>query len=107
MSGSGTTDPIKKAYEGIPNWVGFGLIIAAGVTLVVVGAVLPQAGVIAFGVATLASAIIAWVSGASAKPEVDPKKKTFGGTVKEIRQIPWIVIFALYVAAVIVTILTA
>lgn len=107
---SGTTkdsDPITEAHGGIPNWVGFGLIIAAGIALVVVGAVIPNAGAIAFGVATVASAVIGWVSGASSKPRVNPFKREFGGTVKEIEQVPWLLIAGAYVAAVIVAILTA
>ncbi|MBW3577861.1 MAG: hypothetical protein KY462_09010 [Actinobacteria bacterium] len=106
-SASPASGPFTRLLDAIPNWVGFGLIILVGVVLVIVGALGPNGGAIAFGVATVISAIIAWVSGARSQPRVDPFKRRFGGTVKEIDQLPWIVIFGLYVIALVVSLVTA
>ncbi|MPZ48134.1 MAG: hypothetical protein GEU75_02285 [Dehalococcoidia bacterium] len=91
----------------IPNWVGFGLAIAAGVACIIVGAMQPYAGLIAIGAAAVISSIIAWVSGAKSTPSVNPFKKSFGATIKEIEMIPWLIIFGLFVVAVLIAILTA
>jgi len=90
----------------IPDWVGFTLIILAGVVAIVVGAVQSDAGFIAFGVATVLSAIIAWASGASSKPRIGISNRSFGGTVERISTAPWLVIFGLFVAAVVIGLAT-
>jgi hypothetical protein len=86
----------------IPDWVGFTLIILAGAVSIVVGAIQTDAGFIAFGVAAVASAIIAWVTGATSKPKVGISNRSFGGTVERISTVPWLVIFGLFVVAVII-----
>jgi len=91
----------------VPNWVGFGLAIAAGVACIVVGAIQPYAGLIAIGIAAVISSIIAWVSGAKSTPNVNPFKKSFGATIKKIEMVPWLIIFGLFVVAVIIALVTA
>lgn len=90
----------------IPEWVGFTLIILAGAAAIVVGAMQTDAGFIGFGVAAVASAVIAWVSGATSKPRVGISSRSFGGTVDRIAMVPWIVIFALFFAAVVIGLVT-
>ena len=91
----------------IPNWVGFGLAIIAGIVCIVVGASIPYAGLIAIGAWAIIASVIAFISGARSTPDVNPFKKSFGATVKEIDQGPWIVIAILLVLAVIIAVVTA
>jgi hypothetical protein len=90
----------------IPDWVGFTLIILAGAVSIVMGAINEDAGFIAFGVAAVASAIVAWVSGATSKPKIGISSRSFGGTVERIPMIPWLVIFGLFVVAVVIGLAT-
>jgi hypothetical protein len=90
----------------IPDWVGFSLIILAGVVAIVIGATQGNAGFIAFGIAAVASGVIAWVSGATSKPKGGISDRSFGGTVERIPMVPWVVIFGLFVAAVVIGALT-
>jgi hypothetical protein len=90
----------------LPDWLGFTLIIAAGALSIVVGAMQGDAGFLAFGAAGIAGAIIAWVSGATSKPKVGISSRSFGGTVERIPMVPWIVIFGLFVAAVVIGLAT-
>ena len=55
----------------------FYLIILAGAVSIVMGAINEDAGFIAFGVAAVASAIIAWVSGATSKPKIGISSRSF------------------------------
>ena len=91
----------------IPNWVGFGLAIVAGIVCIAVGASIPYAGLIAIGAWAIVASIIAIISGAKSTPDVNPFKKSFGATVKEIDQIPWLIIAGLLVVAVIIAVVTA
>jgi hypothetical protein len=91
----------------LPNWVGFGVAIIAGIVCIAVGASISYAGLIAIGAWMIIASIIAFVSGAKASPEVNPFKKSFGATVKEIDQVPWIIIAILLVAAVVIAVVTA
>jgi len=91
----------------IPNWVGFGLAIVVGVVCVIAGAMEEYAGLIAIGAAALISTAIAWVSGAKSTPDVNPFKKSFGATMKEIEQVPWLIIFGLFAVAVVIAVVTA
>src|SRR5438105_13255184 len=86
--------------DRLPNWVGFGLIILVGVLAIVFGALGRSPGLIAFGVAAIASAILAWVDGARSRPDVGWKK--FGGTVRDIDGWAWVVVFLLFAAAVVI-----
>lgn len=90
----------------IPDWVGFSLIILAGAVAIVIGATQGDAGFIAFGVAAAASAVIAWVSGATSKPKVGISNRSFGGTVERVPMLPWLLIFALFLVAVVIGALT-
>ena len=86
----------------IPNWVGFGLIILAGLAAIIVGAAVGPAGLIPFGVAAIASAIVAWYSGARSSPRVNPFAKSWGGTVKEVEGWAWGIVFALFAVATVI-----
>ena len=90
----------------IPDWVGFTLIILAGAVSIVVGVIQSDPGFIAFGVAAVVSAIIAWVSGATSKPKIGISSRSFGGTVEGISTVPWVVIFGLFVVAVVIGVAT-
>ena len=91
MSGQNATDdPAKALLERLlgwlPAWLGFVLIILAGIAPIVVGAIQrdPNAAFIAFGVAAIASSIIAWWSGARSEPRANPFDRSFGGVVSNI-----------------------
>jgi hypothetical protein len=99
MSLDGTVAQVKAR---IPNWVGFGLIILAGVVCIIVGAAQGPGALIPFGIAAIASAILAWWSGAKSTPDVNPFKKSWGGTVKEVDGPVWGVVFVLFLVAVII-----
>jgi hypothetical protein len=89
--------------DRIPNWVGFGLIIVVGVLAIVFGILAKSAGLIAFGVAAIASSIIAWANGARSRPDIG--WKSFGATVRNIDGWAWLIVFALFVAAVAVAVI--
>jgi hypothetical protein len=91
----------------VPNWVGFGFALAAGIAAIVVGVIIGYAGLIAIGAWAVVSTIIAWSSGAKASPTGDPFKKSFGATVKEIDTVPWLIIAGLFVVALIIAFATA
>jgi hypothetical protein len=105
-----TSDPAGALMERIlgwlPGWLGFVLIILAGVAAIVVGIATPSAGFIAFGVAAIASSILAWWSGAKSTPEINPFEKSFGGTVSGVDGWVWLVVFGLFVVASIIAIVT-
>ena len=104
---STTGDRIRQTLLGwIPAWVGFVFIILAGVLCIVVGIVQGSAGFIAFGVAAIASSIMAWMSGATSTPKLDPFGKSFGGAVKEVDDWVWLVVFGLFVIATIIALVT-
>jgi hypothetical protein len=106
------SNPVNSVWERIlgwlPAWLGFVLLVGAGVVLIVAGVIgtTERPGFIAFGVAAIASAVIAWWSGAKAEPRVDPFGGSFGAVVSRIEQIPWLIIFGLFLIAVLITIFT-
>ncbi|MDQ3896448.1 MAG: hypothetical protein M3326_04195 [Actinomycetota bacterium] len=89
----------------IPAWIGFVLIILAGAAAIAVGAAVGPGGLVPFGVAAIASAIVAWVSGARSTPRVNPFEKSWGATVKDIDGWAWAVVFLLFAAAVVIALL--
>jgi hypothetical protein len=95
--------------ERVPAWLGFALIILAGVAVAVLGIVTgtKTAGFVAFGVAAIASAILAWWAGGRSEPRGNPFDRSFGGVVKGIDGWVWLVIFGLFVVAAIIAIFTA
>jgi len=105
-----TTSAIKKSSRSSlrvgSNWVGFALIHGRGLILLAFGAAGPDAGFIAWGVAVLAAAVLAWWDGARSKPKVSLSPKTFGGVVANVDQWAWLVIFGLFVAALVIGLLT-
>ncbi len=110
MNKQATADPSQALLERIlgwlPGWLGFVLIILAGVAAIVVGATTPSAGFIAFGVAAIVSSGLAWWSGASSQPRVNPFEKSFGGIVSKVDGWVWLVVFGLFVVAAIIAIVT-
>lgn len=89
----------------VPNWVGFGLIILAGIVAFIYGvAITPSAGLVAFGLAAVISAIVAWVVGGRSSPRINPIGKSFGGTLDHIDGWAWLVVFGLFLVAVLVTV---
>ena len=104
---STTADRIRETLLGwIPAWVGFVFIIVAGVVSVIVGIAMGSPGLVAFGVAAVASAVLAWVAGGTSTPKLDPIGKSFGGAVKGIDGWVWLVIFGLFLVAAIIAIVT-
>ncbi len=110
MARNAVSNPGQAIFERIlgwlPAWLGFGLIIAAGVAAMIVGAISnpASAGLIAFGIAAIASAILAWWAGGKSEPRANPFDKSFGGIVSGIDGWVWLVIFGLFVVAVIIAV---
>jgi len=77
-----------------------------GAVSIVMGAIKEDAGFIAFGVAPVASAIIAWVSGTTSKPKIGISSRSFGGTVERVPMIPWLDVFGRFVVAVVLGVAT-
>lgn len=99
---------LKPLLGWIPNWLGFGLIILAGLLALFYGFVItPSAGLVAFGVAAVTSALLAWTAGGTSTPRVNPGDKSFGGTVANIDGWVWLVIFGLFVAALLIALLAS
>ena len=95
-----TTSPALERILGwLPAWLGFVLIIAAGAASIIFGAMDEVAGLISVGAWAVVSAVIAWVSGATSSPRVNPFKRSFGGVASEIPQVAWLVIAGLFVIA--------
>lgn len=97
----GTNSEIERLLGWLPAWLGFMFIIAAGVLAIIFGSVSGSVGLIAIGVWAIASSVIAWAAGAKSSPRANPFKMSFGGVVKEIPQIPWLIIAGLFVVAVV------
>jgi hypothetical protein len=100
------SDPAKALLERLlgwlPAWLGFVLIIAAGVLAIVIGAMQSSAGLIAFGVAAILSAGLAWWQGVKADPRGNPMDQSFGGAVSRMDGWAWLVVFGLFVVALII-----
>lgn len=104
-----TSNPINDLVNSllgrIPNWVGFGIIIIIGIIALVVGAVNQPAasvGLIAFGIWAIGSAILAWATGGSSRP--DGFNGSFGATITSLRPWVWWVVFAGLVVVIILAI---
>lgn len=93
---------LERVLGWLPAWLGFVLIILAGIAAIVVGAIQGSGGLIAFGVAAIVSAGLAWWQGASSSPRVNPFDRSFGGVVSKIDGWAWLVIFGLFVVALII-----
>lgn len=112
MNRQAAADPVKSLWERIlgwlPGWLGFVLIILAGITAIVMGAIssTPSAGLIAFGVAAIVSSVLAWWSGAKSEPRVNPFEPSFGGVVSRVEQWVTLVVIGLFVVALIIAFVT-
>jgi hypothetical protein len=108
----GSTSPLsgllERALGWLPAWLGFVLIIIAGIAVAVLGVVTntKPIGFVAFGVAAVASAILAWWAGGKSEPRGNPFDRSFGGYVSRIDGWVWFVIFGLFVVASIIAIVT-
>ncbi|HEX9076609.1 MAG TPA: hypothetical protein VF932_12565 [Anaerolineae bacterium] len=103
----GGNDFFKRIFGWLPAWVGFGIIILIGVLALIFGATArpnPSAGLLAFGVAAIASAILAWVVGARATPQLNPFEPSFGAIVDKIDGWAWLVVFGLFLIAILIAV---
>ncbi len=103
---SAVRNQVGRLFGWIPNWVGFVLIMAVGVVLLAFGAAKMDAGFIAWGIAAIAAAVLAWLDGARSKPKVSLSPKTFGGVVANVDDWAWLIIFGMFVAALLIGIFT-
>lgn len=95
-------DIVNSLLGRIPNWLGFGIIIVIGILAIIAGATSTpvSAGLIAFGVWAIGSSILAWVTGASSRP--DGFNGSFGATVTNLAAWVWWVVFIGLVAVVVI-----
>ena len=98
----GVNQSFQSIERKVPNWVGFGLIILAGAAAIIVGAAAGAARLVPFGIAAIASAIVAWWSGARSTPRVNPFEKSWGGTVKAVEGSAWAIVFLLFAVALVI-----
>jgi hypothetical protein len=98
---------LNVPFGWLPDWVGFCIIIAVGIAAVVVGFVVSSAGLVAFGVAAIASAILAWVAAAQSAAYGNPTDRTLGARVRYVPDKIWYIVFGLFVIAAIIAIVTA
>jgi hypothetical protein len=107
-----SSSPVSGIWERIlgwlPAWLGFVIIIGIGVILVILGitANSERVGLLAWGIAMITSGAIAWWSASKAEPRGNPFDRSFGAVLSRIEQLPWLIILALFLVAVIVTIVT-
>jgi multisubunit Na+/H+ antiporter MnhB subunit len=103
---SGRSGLLERLLGWLPGWLGFVLIILAGIVAIVVGAITPDVGFIALGVAAIASAVLAWWNGAGSQPRIDPSDRSFGGYVSGLDGWVWLVILGLFIVAVVIFFVT-
>ena len=103
-----STDPAKSLFEKLlgwlPAWLGYVLIMAAGVVAIVIGIMQSSPGLVAFGVAAILAAALAWWQGGKGEPKGDPS--SFGGAVSGLDGWVWLVILGLFVVALIIAFVT-
>jgi hypothetical protein len=106
----GSTSPLNSIWERLlgwlPAWLGFVLIIVAGIAVAVLGIVTNTKPIafVAFGVAAIASALLAWWSGLRSEPTGDPTKRSFGGVISRVEGWVWWVVFGLIAVVAIIAI---
>jgi len=110
-TGPGTaSDPGKALFERLlgwlPAWLGFALIALVGIVAIVIGIMGSSPGLVAFGVAAIASAAIAWWAGGRGEPRGNPVDKSFGAVISRLDGWAWLVIFGLFVVAIVITVVT-
>lgn len=99
---------IAAVLSWIPNWLGFVLIIAAGIASIIAGAVLKKFAFIPFGISAIVASILAWANGATSQPKIEfvppAKKFTFGGTVANVDDWVTVVVILLFAASGVISI---
>ncbi len=99
---------IATLLSWIPNWLGFVLIIAAGLTMIIVGAVTKKIALIPFGISAIVASVLAWVNGATSLPKIEfeppAKKFSFGGTVANVDHWVTLVVILLFAASGVISI---
>lgn len=99
---------IATVLSWIPNWLGFVLIIAAGLTMIIVGVVTKKPALIPFGISAIVASILAWVNGATSQPKIEfvppAKKFSFGGTVANVDGWVTVVVILLFAASGVISI---
>lgn len=91
----------------MPNWLGFLIIIAIGIVSFIVGVTRHRVdvGFLAFGIAAIASSVLAWINGAQSTPEFT-SEDTFGATVTRVKAWVWFIVFGLFALSAVLFIAT-
>jgi hypothetical protein len=87
------------------NILGFLAGVVIGISGLVVGIMLPSAGLIAFGVWALLAVSLAWFSGAKAEPGGNPFKRELKAKFKYVPAWAWWIIFGTLILAIIIAVL--
>jgi hypothetical protein len=82
--------------DKVPSWLGFVLMLAASVAAIIGSAATKNYKAIPLGVAGVVCTIIAWVSGATSKPQASDD--TLGGVAEHIPGLAWVFIAVLMLA---------
>lgn len=90
--------------QAISNILGFLAGLVVGVGSIVVGAMLPRATPIAFGVWALLAVALAWFAGASAEPGGNPFKLEVKAKFKYVPMWAWIIIALTFIGVIIVAV---
>ncbi len=94
---------VMAVARKLPDWLGFLFMILASGLIIGVGFAEHVYKFLPLGFACLLGTIVAWASGASAKPEGNDD--TLGGTADAIPGWAWAIIAGLIVVAIVITIL--
>ena len=93
---------VMAVARKLPDWLGFLFMILASGLIIGVGFAEHAYKFLPLGFACLLGTIVAWASGASAKPEASDD--TLGGTAEAIPGWAWAIIAGLIVIAIVLTI---
>ena len=91
---------IGAVARKLPNWLGFLFMLLASALIIVVGFATQAYRFLPLGFACLIGTVIAWIAGASFKPEGEDD--TLGGTAEYIPWWAWLIIAVLIVVAIII-----
>lgn len=91
---------IGAVARKLPSWLGFLFMLLASALIVIVGFATQAYKFVPLGFACLVGTGIAWIAGATAKPEGDDD--TLGGTAEHVPWWAWLIIAVLIVAALVI-----